>query len=689
MKNVFTGVLFATFFAGASAVELKRPPRPEPYNRHQYLDERIEMKPLLDTPLQHTFIMRGPDQIYYLTGTVSADGKGEDFQNNDGVWLWKSADFKTWEPAGQVWSLEKEARVSPQSAWQLDKNLNPENPSGPLVRGLTAPEIHFLKGSWWIPYSMNGQGTGLLKSQTGKPEGPYEDVGRMTGTEGDASLFEDFDGAVYWVWGPGRIARMKEDMTGLAEPPHQITLGFPLPAKASSEQPHCVLNASIHKITPPGKKPRYHLLFESGNCRIGAYTRDTFIASSDKLFGPYGAGQYDIYGDAQVLIEHGGQATLFQDAAGQWYGTFYGADNLSVWRNRPGIVTTTFDNQRGRPSRHHYFKDFPTRGPWATVEPLFRDAQVNDEQILSAPDGYYYFTGSVWDDFRWGGLTIWKSKTLEPRKLHPENWKEIPGPTYADIPFIRSMAQADPSLLDFTIPRKSQRLGAVMWNPEIHFVKGTFWMMGQTGFADKAVQDAMAREGIKGCPLWKSTTGKAEGPYEVHAWITYSCPSFFEDDDGAVYHLEGVNRIKKMKADMSGYDEEWDQRMSKKYPGFQRSTLMQRENLNMDYDIGNCMVKIGGKYVFFSCNCVGGSYDYQYWVARDILGPYSRPRVMMPFGGHSFVMKDKQGVWRCLQWSHTTAMAPCLHELHVEDTGDDVIIMPRWEFERQQQKGRP
>jgi hypothetical protein len=132
---------------------------------------------------------------------------------------------------------------------------------------------------------------------------------------------------------------------------------------------------------------------------------------------------------------------------------------------------------------------------------------------------------------------------------------------------------------------------------------------------------------------------------------------------------------------MTGYDEEWLEHMQAEHPHF-RGTLMQKEGLNMDYDIGNCMVKIGGKYVFFTCNCIGG-YDYQYFVADDIWGPYSRPRVAVPHGGHSFVFEDKGGKWHSLQWA-SLGMVPFLHQLHVEDAGDDVIIMPKWEYEYQE-----
>lgn len=61
----------------------------------------------------------------------------------------------------------------------------------------------------------------ILRSTTGKPEGPYENI---EGNEDkaifpniDGSLFEDTDGTVYFVGHNHYIARMKPDMSGLAE----------------------------------------------------------------------------------------------------------------------------------------------------------------------------------------------------------------------------------------------------------------------------------------------------------------------------------------------------------------------------------------------------------------------------------------------------------------------------------------
>ena len=88
-----------------------------------------------------------------------------------------------------------------------------------------------LKGTFWLTYSMPGwdgtgktSGSGLLKSTSGKPEGPYQDMqpGERLGDEIDASLFEDDDGTMYFLWHSGKIARLKPDMSGLAEPYHWL-----------------------------------------------------------------------------------------------------------------------------------------------------------------------------------------------------------------------------------------------------------------------------------------------------------------------------------------------------------------------------------------------------------------------------------------------------------------------------------
>ncbi len=166
---------------------------------------------LADMPLRDASVCSGPDGTWYLTGTV------EPFYGfNEGIKVWKSKDMLHWSDLGMVWKYG-------DSAWHK-----------PYLRAkmsLWAPEIHYLKGTFWLTYSMPGydgtaktSGSGLLRSTSGKPEGPYIDVHprERMGDEIDASLFQDDGGKVYFLWHSGKIARMNDEMTGLAEPYHWI-----------------------------------------------------------------------------------------------------------------------------------------------------------------------------------------------------------------------------------------------------------------------------------------------------------------------------------------------------------------------------------------------------------------------------------------------------------------------------------
>ena len=271
------------------------------------------LKPLFDYPVRDTCVCLGPDKIYYLIGTT---GHPTWWTRNEGVRIWKSKDLKTWEALGLVWSFEK------NMTWQkgqLDKD-------GKIAsRALWAPELHYFKGTYWIPYCLSYGGTGILKSQSGKPEGPYLDVkqdGPLTG-DIDASLFADDDGSVYFVWQNGRIARMKDDMSGLAEPPRQLK-----PANAGQVG---FEGAFLTKI-----KGRYHLIcadFMKWDGKTSTY--DCMAASSENLFGPYS--------ERYLAVPGGGHNVLFEDKDGNWWSTYFGNDDRAPFREKPAILRVEID----------------------------------------------------------------------------------------------------------------------------------------------------------------------------------------------------------------------------------------------------------------------------------------------------------------------------------------------------------
>ena len=310
-----TGLLLGLALTGVPAVKGVESPSAVPVLPS-------DITPLFNEPVRDPQVCVGPDGTYYLTGTT---GHPTWWSYNEGIRLWKSRDLKAWEPLGLVWSFKDHA------TWQVGRSSTQEPPARKCA--LWAPEIHFLKGNFHIVYCLNGKGTGILRSRSGKAEGPYEDVkpdGPITG-EIDASLFED-DGKVYLVWQNGKLARLKDDLSGLAESPRHLK-----PANAAQVG---FEGAYLAKING-----RYHLLCAEWNSegdKVGYY--DCMAASADSLLGPYG--------DRYLAIPGGGHNAVFKDAGGRWWSTYFGNDVGAPFRERAAILPIHLDAAgRIRPGR--------------------------------------------------------------------------------------------------------------------------------------------------------------------------------------------------------------------------------------------------------------------------------------------------------------------------------------------------
>ena len=328
MKYLKVGFLCIMFclLAQTNASDKKSPPLPSKVEKE--LVKLPPIIPLFDHPVRDTSICLADDGYYYLTGTTGNQTGGADdidgwWYVNEGIRVWKSPDLQNWQPLGLVWSIEKDG------TWQKQfKKHDDRERKSPRRRALWAPEIHYLKGTFWLTFCMNYGGTGLLKSTTGKAEGPYVDVhpqGPIT-DHIDASLFADDDGSVYFVWQNGLIARMKNDLTGLAEKPRLI--------KPANRQVVGFEGAFLFKANG-----RYYLSCAEFNNRgpRGQCCYDCMVASADKLQGPWG--------DAYLTIPHGGHNVFFRDKKGDWWATFFGHDSLSPVRERPAILAIEFDEK--------------------------------------------------------------------------------------------------------------------------------------------------------------------------------------------------------------------------------------------------------------------------------------------------------------------------------------------------------
>jgi xylan 1,4-beta-xylosidase len=123
--------------------------------------------------------------------------------------------------SGLVWETHKDG------TWEK----TPRDLHGKQVVTIWAPEIHYVKKNFFIALSMAPGGISILKSTTGKPEGPYTHAFSPEApivVAIDATLFEDDDGKVYFTHSSAKqIWLMKDDMSGFDGPPRDIVLVDP------------------------------------------------------------------------------------------------------------------------------------------------------------------------------------------------------------------------------------------------------------------------------------------------------------------------------------------------------------------------------------------------------------------------------------------------------------------------------
>jgi len=285
------------------------------------------LRKLMDIYLRDPSICRGGDHWWYLTGTINPP---------EGIQVWKSKDLISWESLGIVWKPGN-------SPWH--------KPYLQQGRPLWAPEIHYIRGTFWLTYSMPGwdandpsrfnpanSGCGLLKSTSGKPEGPYSDVqpDERLGDEIDASLFQDDDDSVYYLWHSGKIAKMKPDMSGLAEPYHWLkpAVADPDPQHHSGLCPKIFGKDSLTHIGYEGvfmfKSNGLYYLCGSDRGEGGRYS--CYISTSRSIYGPYSK-RYE-------ALPYCGHNMFFQDDNAHRWSTFFGQDGIP-WHEQPGILPVT------------------------------------------------------------------------------------------------------------------------------------------------------------------------------------------------------------------------------------------------------------------------------------------------------------------------------------------------------------
>jgi beta-xylosidase len=251
-----------------------------------------------------------------MTGSSGADI----WNFNDGIELWKSADLKKWDYVGEVWSFDKDGTWEKNWRWHHH-----------AVRAIWAPEIHYIRrlNNYFITISMPPGNRGILKSATGRPEGPYVNAlandGYFKG-DIDGTLFEDTDGKVYFTCGgAGHIWLMNDDLSATVGEAHGVA--FEKPADGSWNR-----NSVAQEGASLFKRNGIYYLGGAGFYQ-GRYS--SVVAMSTNIFGPYQ--------NWEEAVPCGGGTDYFQDKDGNWWDAYFGNDNQSPFREKPAIVKIDFD----------------------------------------------------------------------------------------------------------------------------------------------------------------------------------------------------------------------------------------------------------------------------------------------------------------------------------------------------------
>lgn len=283
------------------------------------------IRPLHDVHIRDTIVCLGGDGHYYMTGSTGDNI----WATNDGVELWRSKDLDRWDYLGLVWSIERDG------VWERNWRMR----GGVPFRALWAPEIHFIGGNYYICHSMSRAGIAVLRSTSGRAEGPYvhafsPDKPIRGGI--DATLFEDRDGSVWLTSGSAdEIVRLKPDLSGLAGDWQPMTSADGWDLDPTHHRRQCAAKGFKH-FGYEGAT-----MFRRGDiCYLGVVDRyeDRYSFAfwlSDRPTGPW----RDRHEGAPCC----GGGNVFRDARGRWWQTFFGNDSQSHMREKPGLVRIDFD----------------------------------------------------------------------------------------------------------------------------------------------------------------------------------------------------------------------------------------------------------------------------------------------------------------------------------------------------------
>ena len=275
--------------------------------------------------IRDPYIVMGPDDYYYLTGTQPKEGDPREAENPYNIGLgdesivgnqvraWRSKDLIEWENLGVIFTIE--------DTWLAKSGGKINRPY------IWAPEVHWMGDRWALVHCPRRHSS-IVLSEGAELRGPWTHpmAGNM-GERHDPSLFQDDDGTTYMLWQNTYIAPLSRDLSSYTAEGVRIDPSGTRPGP-EGEPIRRIGHEGATMIKVGGKYVHLGTAWSTDQGRKGSY--NLYYCVSDKITGPYGPRKF-----AGRFLGHG---TPFKDREGKWWCTaFFNANVPPV--SRDGIQT--------------------------------------------------------------------------------------------------------------------------------------------------------------------------------------------------------------------------------------------------------------------------------------------------------------------------------------------------------------
>lgn len=569
-------VMLALCASTAFGEAKRRPPADDIFLDHPSMDKNATVQPSAAArPVESLFSSRA-----LLDASIARASNNAWFLTGtvlrdlprDGIQLWTSIDRRNWRSLGIVHA--KGERIA-------------------------APDVSVHGDSLYLTYADASGCARVARGSVARPAEPYAGSPCLVENASDASLFMDDDGSAYLLWGAGMIARLAPDLQRLTEAPRFLK---PDPALFANNPPPGkdwpvrgrVGSAGASMFKDNG---RYVLVANEVTGRMRSPTDDVFMAEAPTPYGPFSL--------RYLAVPHAGHSSIVRDEQGALHASYNPKceDDFSLFCEQVGLVPL----ERSPDGRLRQSVNILTENSAvAAARPLMAGEFLRDPSVALGGDGQYYLVGTQGGFglvYPHGGITFWRSSDLQMWEQGGTvfNWKGL-GRTFKNT--------------------------AELWAPEITWVArdNTYYI----------AFSIMERDVGGKTWIYRSTSGKAEGPYEnvAREHFVEGIDGFLFEDGGELYLLWGGGSIGKLNAKRDAFD------------GPVRR-LVDTDGAHIGYE-GNALIKIGDTYFVTGAEWNGplrthGTYDMMYGSSKSLFGPYTKRRLGAPHAGHGTPFRDKEG----------------------------------------------